>query len=342
MIVQNRKWYSEIVLLHCMGMVMIFFAHIAQANGDNNVGELLIAGVPLFLFVSGFLVGTKPAIHNMAWLARKSKRILVPYYILLVVVLTIFLILQTETFQWIQWLYLFANMQGLTNFVFYNDITGYYSPLAQGLGHFWFVSVIMLCYSLVPFFEKVCEFESCKRYGKTIIIVVIFVIQPVLLYYNVQIAYFVLFFLGYLFAKNKIEITTKRFFIFTTLTVFIFAIRLFSRKYIDDTVIYNFYMANLSNSAIGLWLVAMVFYLRNKKPQLIDCIASWKIVVWMESIIYEVYLVHHVIIKGSWSIYGFGLNPWLSTIIVLAVTVALSLLLKKASNALTSRMIPQK
>ena len=121
MMTNTRKWYSEIVLLHCVGMLMILFAHIAHANGYMNVGELLITGVPLFLFVSGFLVGVKPVPHNTVWLARKTKRILVPYYILLIAVLILYLILQTEPFQIKQWIILFTDLQGLTNFLFYSQ-----------------------------------------------------------------------------------------------------------------------------------------------------------------------------------------------------------------------------
>lgn len=334
-----RNWYSEIVILHCMGMLMILCAHIAQVNGYYNIGELLISGVPLFFFVSGFLVGIKPSIYNASWLKKKAQRILVPYYILLVVVLGVYLIQQTESFKWKQWIILFSNMQGLTNFVFYNDLTGFYAPLSQGLGHFWFVTVIMLCYLLVPIFEKVCELDLCKCYGKALIIATIVIVQPILLFYNVQIAYFVLFFLGYLYSKNKIEITTKLFSLITSLTILLFLCRLIIRQYIDGYVLYNHYIANLSNGAIGLWLVAVVFYLRKMKPHLIDGIASWKFIVWMESIIYEVYLVHHIIIKGSWSFYDFGLNFWFITTMVLITTVVLSLLLKTASKNITSKII---
>ena len=87
-----------------MGMLMILCAHIAQVNGYYNIGELLISGVPLFFFVSGFLVGIKPSIYNASWLRKKAQRILVPYYILLVVVLGVYLIQQTESIKWKQWL----------------------------------------------------------------------------------------------------------------------------------------------------------------------------------------------------------------------------------------------
>lgn len=332
----NRKWYSEIVLLHCLGMLMILITHISYENGYNIIGEVLASGVPLFLCVSGFLVGVKPNLHNMSWLAKKAKRVLVPYYILLGVVLIAYLIVSTEKFQWKQWLILFADMQGLTNFVFYNDITGFYSPLSQGLGHFWFVTVIMLCYLIVPVFENICKFQFWKRYQLTIIIFVFFILQPILIFYNVRISSFVCFFIGYMCGKNRIGISGKRFFVVTLLSILLILCRLLSRRFIDETIIYNLFIASISNIAIGLWIVALIFYLRTLKPRYIDTIATWKIVVWMESIIYEVYLIHHIIIKGSWSFYHWGLPTWITTILVLMVTIILSLLLKFVSKLVSS------
>lgn len=335
---QLRKWYSEIVLLHCVGMLMILFAHIAHANGYMNVGELLITGVPLFLFVSGFLVGVKPVPHNMAWLGKKAKRILVPYYILLIAVLILYLILQTEPFKIKYWIILFADLQGLTNFLFYNDLTGYYSPLAQGLGHFWFVTIIMLCYLLVPLFEKVCEFRSWKKHSISIIVTTVLVVQPVLLFYNVQISALVVFFLGYLFAKNGIEMTGKKFISMTLAMILLFGCRLIMRNYIDGTIIYNHYIANLSNYSIGIWIVALFFYLRIRMPKIIDCISSWKFVLWLESIIYEIYLVHHIIIKGSYSIYRYVDNSFIATIIVIMITALFSIVLQAISKIISIKI----
>lgn len=335
---QPRKWYSEIVLLHCVGMLMILFAHIAHANGYMNVGELLITGVPLFLFVSGFLVGVKPVPHNMTWLQKKAKRILVPYYILLIVVLILYLLLQTEPFRIKQWIILFADLQGLTNFLFYNDLTGYYSPLAQGLGHFWFVTIIMICYLLVPLFEKICEFRSWKKHSISIIVTTVLVLQPLLLFYNVQISAFVVFFLGYLFAKNGIKMTGKSFISMTVAIILLFGCRLIMRNYIDGTIIYDHYIANLSNYSIGIWIVALFFYLRIRMPKIIDCISSWKFVLWLESIIYEIYLVHHIIIKGSYSIYRYVDNSFIATIIVIMITALFSIVLQAISKIISIKI----
>lgn len=333
----KRNLYSEITLLHIVGAIMIVFAHIAHATGYMIVGELLITGVPLFLFVSGFLVGVKSVPHNMVWLAKKAKRILVPYYILLTAVVILYLILRTESFQIKQWMILFTDLQGLTNFLFYNDITGYCSPLDQGVGHFWFVTIIMLCYLTVPLFEKVCEFNFWKKHSGAIVVATILVLQPILLFYNVQIGAIVVFFLGYLYARSGIKLNGKRFIVMTLAMILLLGSRLIMRNYLDGTVLYNHYIANLSNYAIGLWIVALFFYLRVCMPKLIDGIASWKFVLWLESIIYEIYLVHHIIIKGSWSLYKFGYNIVLTTIVVIAATICMSLALKYATKFVTSR-----
>lgn len=120
--------------------------------------------------------------------------------------------------------------------------------------------------------------------------------------------------------------------------ILLFGCRLVMRNYLDGTVIYDHYIANLSNSAIGLWMVALFFQLRIHMPKITDGIASWSFVLWLESIIYEIYLVHHIIIKGSWSLYKFEYNTMLTTIVVITATICISLALKYATLFVTSRI----
>lgn len=56
----TKNRLPEIVLLHCIGVLMILFGHFAQYFNYGMLGEILITGVPLFLFMSGYLVGFKP------------------------------------------------------------------------------------------------------------------------------------------------------------------------------------------------------------------------------------------------------------------------------------------
>lgn len=120
----TKNRLPEIVLLHCIGVLMILFGHFAQYFNYGMLGEILITGVPLFLFMSGYLVGFKPTPPDIKkWLKKKASRILVPYYIILISIFGIYLAFSSETFIPKQWLFLFTNLQGFTNYLFLNDLT---------------------------------------------------------------------------------------------------------------------------------------------------------------------------------------------------------------------------
>lgn len=95
----TKNRLPEIVLLHCIGVLMILFGHFAQYFNFGMLGEILITGVPLFLFMSGYLVGLKPTPPDIEkWLKKKASRILVPYYIILISIFGIYLAISYETF----------------------------------------------------------------------------------------------------------------------------------------------------------------------------------------------------------------------------------------------------
>lgn len=329
---ENRGWYSEITLLHCLGVLMIFFGHVAQRIGQNVLGELLITGVPLFLFVSGFLAGNREVAYNQDWFKRKARRILVPYYMVVIPVLCIFT-LMGGAILFIQWFVLLTNLQGLTNFLFMNDLTGYWAPLNQGLGHFWFVTIIMLCYLLVPGLNAVYrQLPWLRKNIWSVLLAIVFVVEPMLLFYNIKIGYIVLFFIGFFFACKKVEITHCLFFFSMVVFAFLIVMRLVSRTWLDDTVIYNHYISGLASTAVGLGIVAVFFYLRKLRPAFVDRVAKMKAIVWLDSIIYEVFLIHHIFIKGSWSVFSVVNNIWAGTALVLFITLVASVIVHRISN----------
>ena len=339
----TKNRLPEIVLLHCIGVLMILFGHFAQYFNYGMLGEILITGVPLFLFMSGYLVGFKPTPPDIKkWLKKKASRILVPYYIILISIFGIYLAFSSETFIPKQWLFLFTNLQGFTNYLFLNDLTGYYSPLDCGLGHFWFVSIIMLCYMVVVVVSKLYEHSYIlQHHYKSIIFITLIILQPLLLYYNLQINYIVIFCLGWIAAKTRFEICNRSFLSLTTGMILFVGARFLGRRYLDDTLIYEKYLAILGSDARGIWLFYAVFYLRRQLPTIINKIASFRVLVFLESIIYEVFLIHHIIIKGAWSIFRFVDNPWYGVVIVLPLILILSVVVNKISNAISGLLLEQ-
>lgn len=336
--IQNRTYFSEVTILHVIGVIIIFSCHVFQVTGPRLVGETLMAGIPLFLFVSGFLAGFKEVPFNQLWMKRKAKRILLPYYVMLIVVFVAYV---SWGGQFIpkQWIVLFVNLQGLTNFLFFNDQIGYWSPLNIGLGHFWFVTIILLCYLLVPVVNACYkQLPWLQRNVWKFLLLLLFVAEPILVYYNITIGNILIFFIGFFFAKKKIVITPKLF-TWSMIAMCLFvSLRVLSRNYLDDTILYNHYISGLASKAIGIGIVMMVFQIRDWCPVFVDKIAKWKVIVWLDSIIYEVFLVHHIFIKGSWSVFNFVNSTVEAVGFMLVISLAGSYLLHKISLSIEKKI----
>lgn len=337
--IHNRTYFSEVTILHVIGVISIFSCHVLQLTGPRMVAETLMSGIPIFLFVSGFLAGVKERSYNKRWMFLKARRILLPYYLVLISVFTIFVVLGGHIVPR-QWAVLFVNLQGFTNFLFFNDQIGYWSPLNIGLGHLWFVTIIMLCYLLVPFVNASYKHLPWLRRNIWIfLIVLLFVVEPILIYYNMTIGNLLIFFIGFFFAKEKIAITKKLFMWFMIAMCFFVLIRIVSKTYIDDTLLYNHFISSLATKAIGVGIVVMVFYIRSLWPAVIDRMAKWKIVIWIDAIIYEIFLIHHIFIKGSWSVFNIVNNTFEAVGIILLISLVGSYLLHIVSMFIENKIL---
>lgn len=335
----DKKRFSYIVILHCIGVLMILFCHFAQEMKNNIIGELLASGVPLFLFISGYLTGLKTTSISYKWLKRKGIRILVPYYVVLITVFITFIIIESKEVHPLQWIVLTFNFQGLTNYIVFNDTVGYYSPLNQGLGHFWYVSVIMVCYVIIIIFSRIYDMSKTLRENNKLRIILlcltVFLLQPVLLFYNVHINYLVIFILGWLYARNELVLTVKKYSFITSLMFAGVLLRLLAKEYIDGTLIYDKYIVTISSDIIGIWIFISMIYVYKLYPEIIDRLAHFKAVIFLESIIYEFYLIHHIVTKGSWSLFKVFDNFYVAMLVIIVITIVLSVILKHIVNIIS-------
>ena len=83
---------------------------------------------------------------------------------------------------------------------------------------------------------------------------------------------------------------------------------------------------------MGLFIVSTVFYIRTIAPSLVDVIASNGVIRFIEKHLFEIYLVHHILIKGSWSVFNFVENTYLSILIVIVTTLIISIVLRYVSQ----------
>lgn len=134
-----------IVICHTIG----YYTFIPQ---HENLGQLFNSGVGIFLFISGLLYGLKSKQYTISFFVNRYLKIGLPVAIWITF---LFVIQGCPSIR--GWLVLLFNLEGLS-FVF--------EPLAMrthlyGVGPLWFITVIFMCYLLLPLLEQIKK--HCSR-----------------------------------------------------------------------------------------------------------------------------------------------------------------------------------
>lgn len=321
---KEKKKFPEITLLHVIACCMILVCHFFQDAGIGSLGEMFLAGLSVFFIVSGFLTGFKPN-YNGNWLRSRFKRILIPYYaITAVFVLLIFLF--SKEFKIISALHLATATQGLNYFIW--PYHGY--GAMPGLGHLWYITVILICFTLTPILDKIYKKISPSLKSIYIFLVILIcVIQPLLMFVGIQIAYIVSFLIGYLIAKENYVFTTRRYLGIVAIFFFVTGIRFIGMQLIDGSDFYDRYIALVSQGSLAVLVYSSIFYLGCKIPKTIAALAQNYFVILFASIIYEVYLVHYFFLRGPWPVKNYVDNLFLADFIVAVLSFVVALVFSK-------------
>ncbi len=327
---EKRKIYSEITLLHIIGAVMILLCHFSQKLGISALGELFISGVPLFLFVSGYLVGTRSVEHFGKWFKKRLIRLLLPFYLWIIPCMLILWVSDHSAVTPLQTGFLLTNLQGLNYIYWKSNLYG----AVSGLGQLWYVTEIMVCTFLTPLFLKMISGGE-KRSGKYWILImaaVILLLQPLLMVCGFNVSYIITYFLGILVAKRRVCFGHRTFCATSVALVFITAIRFVAMRFIDGTDYYDRYLALVSSASVGIWVFVFVFWFREQLPTLVDRVGTWKPVAWVAGITYEIYIVHFWFLHGKWQVQNYIPNPILADVVVVGFSVLFAALLAFVSK----------
>lgn len=321
-----------ITILHVIGMVMILLCHIFQEEKNYLLGELFIIGVPLFLFVAGFLCGSRPAVDVKAWLLRKCERILLPAVLYFVVVYTSYGFTGVEDVSLFQWVFSLLNLQGLNYTYWKFDLYG----AAAGCGHLWFVTTIMFCYLLTPLVQRIPHIRM-SVWQKTLLILAILAAQAGLLYLGFQLSYLLTYFFGYFAAKKPVRTDGKWYSFVTVLMGAAVAIRLLARRYMDATILYDRYIALISGAVISAWIFYTVYFLKARLPRLFACM-DCRLLGWVEGLSYYVYITHYLFLRGYYSVWHLTDNKVLGYILFIAFTTVSAALLHLLTEKVVLRL----
>lgn len=93
-------------------MLAIVICHILQSY-TNRWAFVFNIGVQVFLVLSGYLYGKKIVTNWKQWALGRVKRVYVPMFLFLIIVLPLYLIFHREVFSWKPYALNYLNLQGI-------------------------------------------------------------------------------------------------------------------------------------------------------------------------------------------------------------------------------------
>lgn len=313
----NSKDYS-ISFVRYIAMIFIIVCHIFQYY-NNELAFWFNVGVQTFLFISGWLYANKKIDNKVSFYLKQFKKIIIPYYIYFIIISFVYIYISDITF--------IDFFKGL-----------FFIDSLNGIKHLWFIRYILLCYLLLPFFQK--QMQSNKNVKKnivnTIILIITFEIIGILSKNFINGTWINCFILGLLFRYYENYVREKALIYCTTLIFNIIAIIL---KYFISinlskvmNIAFNKYF-DICHMLLGIslfFILIMVYKKINLK--------MYKILDWSDKYSFYVYITHHIYILGPLSLFLYINNFYLALICLLLLTLISSIVLKKISEFIIKKI----
>lgn len=201
------------------------------------------------------------------------------------------------------------------------------------LGHTWFISILMLCYfitALVMFRKNAKKQQVFILLGCLCMMFLYFCFINDTTYASYS-GNIILYFVAFLLGGGRYRISIPKYvFSFPFLLVFNIGIRFIFRFFWDNTGIYIFCSVITSILNTILW-ICFIFSLVS-----LFKINNYKVIKFFDSISYEVYLVHALLISASTSLYGLFGGSVFEMIVLVCMSIGISFLMHLSVRLLDS------
>lgn len=314
-----QKRNSAISILRVMAMSLIVFAHLCHLYNWVSI-RALIFGVPLFFCISGYLYGKRIITDWKKFFIGRIEKILLPVWVFAAFVMLYSAIFLTEKPSILDVVLQAFNLQGINNFLSFIPV----SPFGD-CANLWFMTIIMLCYFSLPLVQFI--FNKSKSFWLILIILTISIVAE---FIGIGLLYFCTFWVGYYIAKIEDErpINIKIILIVGVICFSLWIIRIFTRQYIDGTVLYNKVIANSSLDTLAFFVFILFLYLYPRMRKIFDFIAMSKVFQWIDAISIYVYIVHRLFYAGFWKVTYITANLLFQTLLVIIFSIILAIVLK--------------
>lgn len=330
----REKDYS-ISFVRFVATIMIIVCHIYQYYCVSWT-FWFNAAIQIFFFMSGFLYANKEISDPIKFMIGRFKRILIPYYLFVVVACAIGLIFAPEECTW----------QDVMELLVLR-VDGNY----LALHNLWFVGHIMLLYFMTPLILKWMNYIEQKKKAVTVLAIILTFVGMYLfiaLYTEYKPYSIICYFMGIVYGRAKVR--CKKGFIISIdiIVVVIMLISCSLQYYVQENHLQDMIDANKYDMYIewqtvnhvlmgmGLFVVlSSIYKLFNRLSKNNLCGAFLDL---SDRYSYNIYIVHQIFILGAFSLYAVIDNVWIATVAVFAASILSAIVLQLPTDLLINMM----
>ena len=303
-----KSFNPAISFVRVVAMLSIIVGHICTEYRINTF-QFGGIGVEIFLFISGYLYGTREINNYVQWGIKRWKRLIPPLWYA-VAICTFVTILMGASMKWTVILTYIFCAQGIGRIVIKNRM-----QTLLGMGQTWFLTILVVCYILMLLLKKFPKIEKHIDEHRGLYVLGSVFLQITLCYVGIQIVYFLQFFIGYFLSKKDTDQTqnawvNRRSVVALMVASIISAgVRLWTNRCIDGTILYDRVVARWSFCIISIWLISiMVLVCKKEWAERMVKSRIWALIDIMS---YPLFLAHYMFLTGEMKVMN-----WLNGIAV--------------------------
>ena len=152
------------------------------------------------------------------------------------------------------------------------------------------------------------------------------VIYSILLFLNIDIIYFAGFTIGYVLGREK-SIDFRKYSILTMLMLLAVALRLLLKAKIDGSILYDTVVVDLSQLILGFWIFQTIVLMYRKSP-FVKRVADSKVISYLDSISFYVYLTHYFFLGEQVNLRSFPVSMWAQIVMFAIMSMVSAILLR--------------
>lgn len=328
---------GRISLLRVIGMLCIILCHFFSWIGISSLSQLFNVGIFVFLMISGYLYSARDIKKHRNWLIKRWKYLYIPVYLWLFVVV-IFLLVKLQRLPGLkEFLLVLFNLQGIPWILTFLPKIGQMGGILGCLGHLWFLTVIYICYMLLLLVKRY-EVYFNKHYR--ILAIVAIVCFVILALFNINIIYFICFFIGYAVGKTKIVYSKKTMIYGTIVMILAIGIRLITRRVLDGMVVYDTIIVGGSHTILAGSMFILVSYLYASSRSVRSFAESIAVRI-IDEYSYFIYITHYLFLSSSFGLKTLNTGMVMKTAIFVIASIITAVLLKMATDFLENKVVAE-